>query len=754
VRTIYCFLIAALALASTGAAPAQTFSVLHTFQFFPHGASPYSAVHRDPSTGDLYGTTNGGGAYDAGGVFKLDTTGRMTVLHTFTGGTDGGSPVAGVVADSAGNLYGTTYQGGIAGAGPHKLGAGVVYRIDASGQFSVVYTFTGGADGGSPTASVTVDSSGDLYGTTYYGGTNGDGAVYKVNPAGQETVLYSFLGPPDGANPYAGVTVDSAGNFYGTTYAGGEHEEGTVFKLAPSGQETALCSFGTVAAGGDPIMGVILDSAGNLYGANSNHIYELSPSGVYTEVAYLGANTNISGLTRDSAGNFYGIANPGGAPNQWPHGAVFEVNARGGTVTTLYKFEGSEVFLGGNENPSASVALDWSGNLYGTTPFAGTAGIVYEVETSGAVKTLYDFQPASGGTTPWSALTLAAGKLYGTTRAGGPANAGVVYRTSPAGQETILYSFKGGPTDGSYAETGVVLDGAGNLYGVTSRGGADDQGVVYKLTSSGEETILHSFTGGADGALPTGLAIDPAGNLYGATAQGGAGSQTGAQEGVVFELNKAGYFTVLYSFTGLSDGGNPEGGVTLDASGNLYGTTNYGGIGSPGAGVVFEIDTAGHYSVLHAFLASSDGGYPAAGVTLDAAGNLYGTCSGDGPNGGGTVFELTAGGDFVVRYAFQGGPEDGFPMAGVTRDEVGNLFGTISVAANSSYCPGVPNACGLVYEIDIAGNKTILYGFTGGADGADPMTPVTLGSDGRLYGVATGLFDPVGGGVLFRIALH
>src|SRR5580700_8165554 len=167
-----------LVCAIAASAQAQTFSALHTFQYFPHGASPYAPVRRDPNTGDIYGTTNGGGPYNGGVVFKLDSAGGLTVLHTFTGGADGGNPCAGLVADSAGNLYGTTYQGGIAGAGVNELGAGVVFKIGTSGLFTVLYSFTGGADGSGPVAGVILDSARNLYGTTYYGGSSGKGVVY------------------------------------------------------------------------------------------------------------------------------------------------------------------------------------------------------------------------------------------------------------------------------------------------------------------------------------------------------------------------------------------------------------------------------------------------------------------------------------------------------------------------------------------------------------------------------------------------
>ena len=179
------------------------------------------------SAGNLYGTTEAGGTANAGVVFKVDTAGQETVLYSFTGGADGGSPYAGVIRDSAGNLYGTTWDGGTANAG-------VVYKVDTAGQETVLYSFTGGADGGSPFAGVIRDSAGNLYGTTWLRRLGELGRGVQVNTAGQETVLYSFTGGADGSRPLAGVIRDSAGNLYGTTSEGGKKYGGVVFKLKPA----------------------------------------------------------------------------------------------------------------------------------------------------------------------------------------------------------------------------------------------------------------------------------------------------------------------------------------------------------------------------------------------------------------------------------------------------------------------------------------------------------------------------------------
>src|ERR1022692_3872096 len=207
----------ACALAVIGIAPGQAPAseiVLHSFGCPPQGANPYAGVIRD-SAGNIYGTAANGGAANKGVVFKLDTSGHQTVLYSFTGGADGGYPYAGVIRDSAGNLYGTTYYGGTANAG-------VVYKLDSTGQETVLYTFTAWPDGAYPQAGVIRDSAGNLYGTTYLRGTASAGVVYKLDTTGHETVLYSFTGGADGGAPYAGVIRDSAGNLFGTTSAGGK----------------------------------------------------------------------------------------------------------------------------------------------------------------------------------------------------------------------------------------------------------------------------------------------------------------------------------------------------------------------------------------------------------------------------------------------------------------------------------------------------------------------------------------------------
>ena len=318
----------ACAVAAMVIAPAQAQTarevVLHNFAGPPRGASPVAGVIRD-SAGNLYGTTEFGGSADAGVVYRLDTAGHQKVLFSFGGGNDGANPVAGVIGDSAGNLYGTTEFGGSANAG-------VVYRLDTAGHETVLYNFMGGDDGGGPYAGVIRDSAGNLYGTTLSGGRAGAGVVYQLDPAGKETVLYNFMGGIDGGEPFAGVIRDSAGNLYGTTFSGGASGQGMVYKLDPAGHETVLYSFTGGTDGGSPFAGVIRDSAGNLYGTTTNGnftgcgacgvVYKLDPAGHETVLHTFGIGPDgwypKAGVIRDSAGNLYGTTWYGSPdPGDW-----------------------------------------------------------------------------------------------------------------------------------------------------------------------------------------------------------------------------------------------------------------------------------------------------------------------------------------------------------------------------------------------------------------------------------------------------
>ncbi len=361
-----------------------------------------------------------------------------------------------------------------------------------------------------------------------------------------------------------------------------------------------------------------------------------------------------------------------------------------------------------------------------------------------AFTTLHIFSGPDGVYPGSSLISDESGNLYGTTIDGGSGYGssgvmgqgyGTVYKIDASGNETVVYSFGGG-ADGAYPFAGLVRDAAGNLYGTTSRGGSAGLGTVFKIDPSGTETVLHSFTGGGDGAHPGQndvLVRDAAGDLYGTTILGGA-----LGVGTVFKIDPSGYETVLHSFTGGADGAYPYAGLVRDAAGNLYGTAGNGG---EGYGTLFKIDPSGNFTVLHSYNGGTDGGCPVAGLAGDAEGNFYGTTNGCF-FGGGTVFKIDSSGNETVLYRFSGVNAGGNPWAGVVRDASGNLYGTLDSGGSSNCFLG----CGLVYKIDPSGNYSVLHSFDA-TDGAFPFASPMLDASGNLYGTTEG--DPYGPAVKF-----
>jgi len=357
-------------------AHAQRFKSLYSFTAPPDGSTPYGAVSKDKS-GNLYGTTSAGGASGFGTVYKLSKSGKETVLYSFTGGADGSTPYAGVIQDAEGNLYGTTIRGG-------AYGAGTVFEVNRkSKQETVLYNFAGEPDGGTPFAGLIMDKSGNLYGTTLSGGSSNAGTVYKVNiHTKQETVLYSFAGEPDGADPVFGsLLMDKLGTLYGTTEGGGTSNSGTVWELSANGTETVLYSFtgGKDGGGGDggPDQSLVMDTQGNLYGITERggvgvgvvfkvNIRSKKETVLYTFNAPKNGEIPSGGLVRDSKGNLYGTTTAGG--DKESNGTVFKVT--GTKETVLHRFDGTD-----GQNPYiCPLMLDEHGTLYGVTYLGGANG--------------------------------------------------------------------------------------------------------------------------------------------------------------------------------------------------------------------------------------------------------------------------------------------------------------------------------------------------------------------------------------------
>jgi len=345
----------------------------------------------------------------------------------------------------------------------------------------------------------------------------------------------------------------------------------------------------------------------------------------------------------------------------------------------------------GATRPFAGLVADLQGNLYGTTATGGALGwgSVFELASDGHggwnETLLHSFKPKGGRFPEASLIFDADGDLYGTTTGGGIYGFGTVFELAPDGHggwhETVLHSFNG--TDGLYPAAGLIFDSGGSLYGTTQQGGASGAGTIFNLAPNGHdgwnETVLHSFDVN-DGKNPlAGLVFDVAGNLYGTTVVGGASGL-----GTVFELVPDGHGTwketVLHSFSGDPDGYSPEAGLIFDSSGNLYGTTMWGG--ASGAGTIFKLARNGHdgwnETVLHSCV-YREGQNPVASLVFDAAGNLYGTTWGGGTQGFGTVFKLAPNGhgDWkqTVLHSFKNRP-GALPLGSLIYNSLGRLYGT------------------------------------------------------------------------------
>ena len=369
--------------------PAQTYSVLHSFEGPPDGKYPDSVLTKD-AKGNVYGTTFWGGGSYGGTVFRLDSNGTESILYNFLAGY-GAHPNGDLIRDEEGNLYGATTGGG-------DYGMGAVFRLDKKGNENVLYSFKGTrGDGAEPASGPIRDADGNLYGTTTGGGRSKNGTVYKIDRTGRETILHRFTGGWDGSIPYGSLARDDQGNLYGTTGYGGNGggcDCGGVFKINTAGRLTVL--YGFTGKGGDgnvAYAGVILDETGNLYGTT---LY--------------GGNLQC------------GYPSPGGC------GIVYKVDPAG-KETVLYAFSGTD-----GEYPAGGVVHDVAGNLYGTTLAGGDYdyGTVFKLDSTGKLAVLHSFNVSPDGNTPWAGVFLdPSGALYGTTEQGGDHSWGIVYELVP-----------------------------------------------------------------------------------------------------------------------------------------------------------------------------------------------------------------------------------------------------------------------------------------------------------------------------------
>lgn len=530
----------------------------------------------------LYGTTSQGGALASGTVYKMALDGTFTILYEFSGGPSGAGPRS-IVQGIDGFFYGVTQFGG-------AFDRGTIFRMMPEGDVTILYNFSGGLDGGCPISGLTLADDGTFFGTTPIGGSADLGVIFRMTTAGNVTTVHAFEGNnSDGAAPMAGLVLASDGNFYGTTAFGGTGA-GTVYRLSASGVFSLLASFGSAGDGALPRASLLRTSDGSLYGTTSRGgvldfgtVFRIAPSGVFSIVHDfvddgLDGTRPVAGLIQSADGSFYG--------------------------TTYGTFE---------------------------TEFYGTYGTVFRMTTSGAVTLLHTFTGGSDGLGPAASLLETQNGFLGTTIGGGSHGMGTVFRVTSSGTTTIVHDFAGGSADGAQPKAALVPGSDGNFYGTTARGGSADRGTIFRMTPAGVVTVLYSFKGGTDGATPSGLLRANDGSFYGTTSANG-----GSNLGTAFRVSAAGAFTTLHAFAN-SDGGTPQAGFMQGVDGLLYGTTA-GSIRYAG-GAVFRMTLAGAVTVV-AGLSAADGANAAAALLQATDGAVYGTTQAGGSTGQGVLFRI------------------------------------------------------------------------------------------------------------------
>ncbi len=643
------------------------------------------------SDGNFYGTTAYGGLYNDGTVFRMTPDGALATIVQFDG-FNGANPQAALTQGVDGTIYGTTQNGGTQGSGTifrlsatsapqitdqpmsqnAYLGANVTFNVSVFGAPLLSYQWrkngTNLADGGNVSGSAThiltlnavTPASAGIYSVTV---SNSLGSTISSN-----ALLQIIVSPPQiTAQPTnqtlapgatATFSVSAVGDFP-LSYQWQKNGTNLVDGGNLSGSTTSNLTLLSVTEANNGMYSVLVSNALDTVASQPATLTVIPPSLTGTSLATLysfsGGNDGgtPNGLALGPDGNLYGTTQFDGPQHHL--GTVFKITTNG-TLTTLNSFSGAN----GSISMTALTPGN-DGNFYGTTEFGGAffSGNVFKVSPAGALATIYSFTGGSDGSDPVAALLQATdGNFYGTMTEGGAYGTGNVFRLTPGGGFTNIYSFTGG-IDGSAPINPVIQGSDGNFYGTTG-GGLHGDGNVFKLTPNGVITNLYSFTGGMDGSVPSGALVQGTdGNLYGTTKNSSIGGL--AFYGTIFRVSTNGAFTTLFELN-FNTGSYPYAGLIQGADGNFYGTTYSGGANSDGA--MFVVTPGGTYTTLASFDGFDDGAHPESALVQGTDGSFYGTTTTGGPNGHGTVFRLSV--TSAPQITAQPAPQSAFAGATVT----------------------------------------------------------------------------------------
>ncbi|PWU15848.1 MAG: hypothetical protein C5B50_14830 [Verrucomicrobia bacterium] len=700
---------------SVTSAPARLIfdTVLYSFNG-GDGSSPLAGLIQ-ANDGNFYGTTFSGGPAGLGTIFKMTTNGAVSTLFNFQAYTNGLYPMGNLVQASDGNLYGTTYEGG-------ANGFGAIFRISVNGVFSVLASldFSTGAN---PSGNLVQGLDGGLYGEAIVGGASDQGTIFKVTTNGLLTLVASFHGT-NGIYPRGGLVQGADGSLYGTTDSGGANDFGTIFKISTNGTMTSLVSFN--GGNGSRPRGLLLAADGNFYGTTESGftgstVFRMTPGGVITSFFPFGGD-DVFVPPR----YLFGISPTGFWPLaglvQGTDGILYGTALAGGLLydgaifgITTNGVLTSRLSLAGYNGvwPQTALTLGRDGNIYGTTPWGGTDfnGYANGYASGDGLLFRLAFGPPSSASPP--AITSEPKNRIAPQ--GGPAN--FIVRAVSSAPVNYTWMRNGvpmaGATQSSLTVTNIQPSDSGARFSClvsNALGSLLSSDAILNVTASSDPGPFYEFSG-MDGSWPTAPLFQASdGNFYGTTPYGGDYGH-----GTLFSLTTNGVRTTLFSFAG-TNGSAPYGALTQGPDGALYGTTFGGGIGLYGA------DTASYFPDNMLFA----------------------------DTGVGTIFRFTTKGPAalasfttLVSLGFQ----NNAPYAGLTLGPDGNFYGTsVSGGANYSY--------GSIFRMTPDGHLTTLASFSSsGSSGYSPYGGLVYGGDGYFYGTTySGGADAYG--TVYRISTN